>query len=210
MIELWALAGALAAGIDWRRLAALGLAVLAPLPATVLVACAVWKGRRASVSRAALFCEAAAAELRAGAALRRALQISARSVGCSSEAVLAEDGAPLELVARALGAAMPDIRAELELVIAPAQRSGARIADLLDEIGSVAIARAEVAAEVQMSTAPVRATVLVFALAPLAYLATRGGLPIADGPGQSLATMAGTGLFLAGLAAVATMMWRAT
>lgn len=210
MIETWALAGALAAGIDWRRIVVLGVAVLAPLPATALVAWAVWKGRRAVMNRAALFCEAAAAELRAGAPLRGALATSARSVGCRSEAGMTEAGAPMDAVARALGAALPDIRAELELVIAPAQRSGSRIADLLDEIGSVATARAEVDAEVQMSTSPVRATVLVFALAPLAYLATRGGPSPPAGPGQSLMTLAGTGLFLAGLAVVATMMWRAT
>lgn len=210
MIEVWVLAGALAAGVDWRRLTMLGLAVLTPFLAAGLVAWAMWKGRRAGVNRAALFCEAAAAELRAGAPLRGALVTSARSVGCSSEAGMAEEGAPLEAVARALGAAMPDIRAELELVIAPAQRSGARVADLLDEIASVAIAKAEVAEEVQMSTSPVRATVLVFALAPLAYLATRGGPPLAGTPGQGLVTMAGTGLFLSGLAVVATMMWRAT
>lgn len=210
MIEVWVLAGALAAGVDWRRLTVLGLAVLMPFLAAGLVAWAMWKGRRAGVNRAVLFCEAAAAELRAGAPLRGAIVTSALSVGFRSEAGMAEAAAPLEAVARALGAAMPDIRPELELVIAPAQRSGARVADLLDEIASVAIAKAEVSEEVQMSTSPVRATVLVFALAPLAYLATRGGPPVAGTPGQGLITMAGAGLFLAGLAVVATMMWRAT
>lgn len=210
MMEAWALAVALVAGMDWKRLALLGLAVLAPIPATVVLAWAVWKGRRAGVSRAALFCEAAAAELRAGSPLRPALAASARSVGCRQEAGLLETGAPLEVAARALGAAMAEIRAELELVIAPAQRSGARIADLLDEIGSVAMARAEVAGEVQMSTSPVRATVLVFTLAPLAYLATKGGPTVAGDGGLGLVTMTGTGMFLAGLAVVASMMWRAT
>ncbi|MBW3666066.1 MAG: hypothetical protein KY394_00585 [Actinobacteria bacterium] len=210
MIEVWALAGALAAGVDWRRLAVLGGAVLAPLPATLLVGYAIWKGRRATVNRAALFCEAASAELRAGASLRSALETSARSVGCASGSELARTGAPLGVVARAVGAAMPEIRAELELTIVSAQRSGSRVADLFDEVGSLAIARAEVAGEVQMSTSPVRATVLVFAAAPLAYLATRGALPLGDSPGQAVASMAGAGLFLVGLGAVAWMIWRAT
>jgi len=210
MIEVWALAAALAGGVDWRRLAVLGAAVLAPVPATLLVAYAVWRGRRVSVNRAALLCEAASAELRAGASLRTALEVSARSVGCVSAAELARAGAPLGRAARAIGAVLPEIVMELELILVSAQRSGARIADLFDEIGSLALARADVAAEVQMSTSPMRATVLVFAAAPLVYVAARGGLPTAAGAGQALASMVGAGLFLTGLGVVAWMVSKAT
>lgn len=210
MIEVWALAAALAGGVDWRRLSVLGAAVLAPLPATLVVAYAVWRGRRVSENRAALLCEAAAAELRAGASLRTALEVSARSVGCVSAAELARAGAPLGRAARAIGAVLPEVALELELILVSAQRSGARIADLFDEVGSLALGRADVAAEVQMSTSPTRATVLVFAAAPLVYLAARGGLPVTGSPGQALASMAGAGLFLAGLAVVGWMVRKAT
>jgi hypothetical protein len=207
MIEVLGLAGAWAAGMETRRVALLAAAVLAPAPASLLLGYAVWRGRRTEESRAASFCEAAASELRAGASLRRALEVSARSVGCLEGAELAAAGASLSDVADAIGEDLPEIGPELSLILVPAQRSGARVADLFDEIGSVTIARAEIIAEVRMSTSPVRATVLVLGMAPPAYLAVRGGLPVFEGAGGALA-LAGASLFFLGLGAVVWMLGR--
>ena len=207
MMEILGLAGAWGAGMEWRRMALLAVAVLAPVPASLLVAYAVWKGRRMEENRASSFCEAAASELRAGASLRRALEVSARSVGCGAGAELAEAGASLSDVADAVADDVPEIGPELSVVVGPAQRSGARVADLFDEIGSVAIARAEIIAEVRMSTSPVRATLMVLGMAPPAYLAMRGGMPVYQGVGGVLA-LAGAALFLLGLGAASWMLGR--
>lgn len=205
MIEVSALAVAWAAGMDSRRALLIAAAVLTPVPAVLLIGYAIWKSRRQEGSRAASFCEATASELRAGSSLRRALEYSARSVGLSAAAALARGGAAMAEVAAAIGRELPEIGAPLTATLARAQRSGARVADLFDEIGSLAIAQAEIAAEVNMSTAPVRATVAVLALAPAAFLATRGGELSREVPGQGLASLAGALLFLSGLAAVVWM-----
>ncbi|MGH8944580.1 MAG: hypothetical protein ACRDVL_00330 [Acidimicrobiia bacterium] len=202
MVEAWALALAWAAGMDHRRAALLAAAVLTPVPTSLLVGYAIWKGRRQEESLAASFCEATASELRAGSSLRRALEVSARSVGLTAAAGLAGAGAALGEVAQAIGRELPEIGNELAVTLVPAQRSGARVADLFDEIGSLAIARAEIAAEVNMSTAPVRATASLLVMAPLAFLAMRSGIPSQVVPGQNLASFAGVVMFLIGLAAV--------
>ena len=202
MVEAWALALAWAAGVDHRRVALLAAAVLIPVPASLVVAYAIWKGRRQEGSLAASFCEATASELRAGSTLRRALEVSTRSLGLTTAAGLAAAGTALGEVAQAIGRELPEIGSELAATLARAQRSGARVADLFDEIGSLAIARAEIAAEVNMSTAPVRATASVLVLAPLAFLAMRSGIPSQAVPGQNLTSFAGAGMFLIGLAAV--------
>lgn len=208
MVKVWALAGAFAAGMDIRRFAVLAAAVLAPFPSVLLVAYALWRGRRIAENRAALLCEAVSAELRAGASLRTALETSAASVGCHAASRLAHSGAPLADVAHAVGDSLPEIRAELELTMVSAQRSGARVADLFEEIGGLAIAGAEVAREVRISTSPVRATLIVFAAAPLAYLAWRGAIPQEQSSQTELASVAGALLFLGGLAAATWMIRR--
>jgi Flp pilus assembly protein TadB len=202
MIRVLALALAWAAGMDDRRVVLLAVAVLTPLPASLLIGYAIWKGRRHEGSMGASFCEATASELRAGSSLRRALEVSARSVGLGAAAALAAAGADLRDVSNAIGRDLPEIGPLLTVTLAPAQRSGARVADLFDEIGSLAIAEAEIAAEVNMSTAPVRATVAVLAAAPVAFLAMFGGRSSQHVPGQDLASLAGALLFLAGLVAV--------
>lgn len=207
MMEVLGLAGAWGAGMDWRRVTLLAIAVLAPVPASLLVAYAVWRGRRTEESRAASFCEAAGSELRAGSSLRRALEVSARSVGSRVGAQLAASGASLTDVADAIAEDLPEIGPELSVILGPAQRSGARVADLFDEIGSVAIARDEIIAEVRMSTSPVRATVMVLGMAPPAYLAMRGGIPVYEGMGAVLA-LAGAALFFLGLGAASWMLGR--
>src|SRR5919106_2115703 len=103
MVEAWALALAWAAGVDHRRVALLAAAVLIPVPASLVVAYAIWKGRRQEGSLAASFCETTASELRAGSSLRRALQVSTRSLGLTTAAGLAGPRTPL-------GAGAPAVR----------------------------------------------------------------------------------------------------
>lgn len=206
MAETWALAWAWAAGMEWRRLLLLALTVMAPLPAALLVGYSIWRGHRHEGTLAVSFCEAAASELRAGSSLRRALEVSARAAGLEAAAALAGAGAALSEVARAISHDLPEIGPELSVTLIPAETSGARVADLFDEIGWLAIARAEIAAEVNMSTAPARSTVAVLVLAPLAYLATRGGIPSPEIPGQAMVSVAGGILFVTGLAAVVWIM----
>jgi hypothetical protein len=202
MVEIWAIAGAWAAGVDSRRIGVLAAAVLVPVPTSLLIVYAIWRGRRQEASKAVAFCMAAASEMRAGSSVLRALEVSSRSAGIPPAAALAAEGAPLQEVVRAIGEHLPEIGPELAAALGPAQRGGARVADLFDEIASLAIAQADIAAEVKMATAPVRATVAVLALAPLLYLAWRGGIPANEVPGQSVVSLVGAILFLIGLSAV--------
>lgn len=211
-MELVLLALGLAAGAPPWRIALLAVAIWFPWGVAVLVLVVFTVHRRAGGDRAARFLEGVAAELRAGSSLRQALAASARAVGEEGLAAACMEGGYGEVGAVA-AAAFPGIGREIEVTIAGAARSGGAAADLFDELASVALAHEEIRREVVVASAPGRVAAGIFVGAPALYLGQRwaaGDLAVlfASGP-RRIAGIAGMSLFLAGLAGVLVVMWRA-
>ncbi len=211
-MELVAVAAAVAVGLEFRKMMLLAGAVFAPLAMLGGLAVLYWRQRTIAESRAAMFCEGVASELRSGSPLGHALAAAAAPV---EEAALdaLTPGTPQTEAAHMVGEAFPEVGPELESTITAAFRSGSKSADLFDEIGSLAIAQAEVSREVRVASAPARATALIFIAAPTIYLvlqARSGGLArLLAHPEQRLVSMIGLGLFGAGLLAAGLLAWRA-
>lgn len=209
MIVLVLLSAGLAAGVDPRRMALLAGAAYLPFLVAGLVAFVVWKSRPEEDSRASLFCEGVASELRAGASLRSALATAAASVGAAA----ASPGSAMPAVASGVAEEFPAIGEELRLTIVNADRTGSDNAALFDEIGALALAQSEVRREVRTATAPGRATALVLMAAPLFFVASRfsgdGFDTLLASPQQRYVAVFGLSLFLAGLAGVVLVVWRA-
>jgi len=214
VIVVLVLAAAFAAGVDARRLALLGAAVHLPLVAAGVIALHWYRERADHSNDPALFCEGVASELRAGSTLRDALTTSAISVGAISSSVGEFGGLSAQEVATQVAEAMPSIAREIEHTVIAAARSGSDAASLFDEIGSLAIAQAEIKREVKMATAPGVATALVLVGAPVVYLIGQlesGGL--ADhfsSPQQRVVALLGLGLFSMGLGLACLVLWRAS
>jgi Flp pilus assembly protein TadB len=211
MIELLALAVALAAGIDVRRVGLLAITLYLPVVVVGMAAISMWRARRDAEDRSALFCEAVASELRAGSPLREALSAAGASVRGSYRA--ADPGSSIDEIARALGDEFEDVGVELEMTIKTAARAGSQAADLFDEIGSVAIARSEISHEVRVGSSPARATAIVFVSVPVIYLVIQARSGTLTGllaaPEQRIAGVTGLLLFMAGIVSAALLMWRA-
>jgi Flp pilus assembly protein TadB len=211
MIELLALAVALAAGIDVRRVGLLAITLYLPVVVVGMAAISMWRTRRDAEDRSALFCEAVASELRAGSPLREALSAAGASVRGSYRA--ADPGSSIDEIARALGDEFEDVGVELEMTIKTAARAGSQAADLFDEIGSVAIARSEISHEVRVGSSPARATAIVFVSVPVIYLVIQARSGTLTGllaaPEQRIAGVTGLLLFMAGIVSAALLMWRA-
>lgn len=200
---------ALAMGVDIRRLIVLALVVVAPMLLVALMALLIWRSRPGDNDRPALFCEAASAELRAGASLRQAIAEAYRSVGGASEAT----DVPTADLAAMVADEFPSIGAELQLTIANSSKSGNDVATILDEIAALSVAQSEIRREVATATAPGRATALVLTGAPALYVMARagsGGLGrLLLSPQQRLITLLGFGLFVLGLGIALAVVWRA-
>lgn len=199
MIEATALGIALIAGVDARRIIFLALALMVPIVVIAVALVAALGRRRASDTESIAFCEAVAGELRAGAHLADAV---ARSLAAGGHGSV--DLAHMESV-------FPEIGVELRAVIQSAG-SGARVADLFDEIGSLAIAQSEIVRELRVATAPAKVTAAVFVGAPVVYLGLRfgsGSLPsLLASSGQRIAGFVGLVLFTLGAVLVGGLMWR--
>lgn len=214
MIIVISLAVAFGLGVDPRRLALLAGAVYLPVIVGSLIALYWFRARPDDSNAPALFCEAVASELRAGANLRDALATAATSVGGDAKSVDLPPGSPMTEVAARVAAAFPTVEEELRLVAIAASRSGADAAALFDEIGSLSIAQSEVRREVRVATAPGRATAVVLIGAPLFYLVSRAssdGLgTLLASPEQRVVAAIGLGLFAAGLAWACLVLWKAS
>lgn len=214
MIVAVTLVLAFALGVEPRRLALLAGAVYLPLVVGVLIGLHWFRARPDDENSPAIFCEGVASELRAGATLRDALATAATSVGSDPTQVGSSSASPMTEVAAHVAEKFPGIGEELRLTVLAASRSGSDAAALFDEIGSLAIARADVRREVRMATAPGRATALVLLGAPLVYLVSQigsGGLAdLLASPEQRMVGMIGLGLFLLGLAVACLVLWRAS
>jgi hypothetical protein len=188
-------AAALAAGVEWRRLAALALALVAPLPFLGLVALLWWRARPGLSTRAVRFCEAVSAELRSGASMRQAVEKSALSVDAPAVARLCREGAPMTEVARTASTDFDQVGPELAALLA------------------LALAQVEVAHEVSIASAPARATGAVLLLAAVfgvGWALTRGGVePFLRHPAQRAAVILGAGLVVSGLALAILILRRA-
>lgn len=193
----------LIAGLDWRRLALILGVIHAPLAVAGLVAVHVWRMRPRPGTRAVLFCDGVAAELRAGSTLRSALAAASAAVSAIRVERLCSEGAPMAEIARAARAEFPEIGPEVAAVVERAATLGSPISALFEEIGGLALAEVQVAQEVRSATAPARMTAAVLLLAPvaaLAWMAGRGGIgSLLEAPAQRLATLVGLALVLLGL-----------
>lgn len=209
MIVAVVLAAAYAAGVDARRLVLIAGAVYLPLFLAVLIAAHWYRARSEENNRSSLFCESVSAELRAGATLRDAIATAAASIGCDPIPV----GSSMEYASSRVAEYFPAIGEELRLTVRAASRAGSDAAALFDEIGSLAIAQAEIRQEVRVATAPGRATALVLVGAPLLYVINRVGsgemssyLATSE---QRVAVLVGLGLFTVGLVVASLVLWRA-
>jgi Flp pilus assembly protein TadB len=213
MIVVVALAAALAAGVDMRRVAVLAGAVYLPLVAAGLILLHWFRARPDDHNRPTLFCEGVASELRAGATLRDALATAATSVGTSPMSLSDPHGSMTEVAAK-IAESFPTIGQELRLTVIAAARSGSDSAALFDEIGALALAQSEIRHEVRVATAPGRATALVLVGAPVLYLSSQlgtGGLAaFLASSQQRVVALIGLALFLAGLGGACAVLWRAS
>ena len=214
MIVVLMLAIAFGLGVDLRRLLVLAAAIYLPIAVSALIAVHWFRARPDAESSASLFCEGVASELRSGANLRDALTTAATSVGSEPTPVDLTSAASIAEVAARVSGRFPEIADELELTIIAASRSGSDAASLFDEIGSLAIAQAEVRREIRVATAPGRATALVLVGAPVVYVLSRfssGGLSrLLASSDQRVVAFIGLGLFLLGLATAALVLWSAS
>jgi len=119
-----AIAAGLSAGVDWRRLGLVCLALTAPIPAGVIIGCYGWRQRPRLSMRAPRFCDAIVGELRSGASLRGALGLAAGSVDADEVARLCRLGASMTEISSAARIEFPDIGDELAAVLARAERAG--------------------------------------------------------------------------------------
>lgn len=203
------LAAAFALGLDIRRLLFLACVVYLPIVAGAVVVLVVWRARPREDTRAALFCEGVAAELRAGSVLRDALATAVTAVGGAEIPAWL----PVAGLAEQVAAEFPDIEAELRLTVINAARTGSDTAALFDEIGSLALAQSEIRREVHVATAPGRATAFVLVGAPLFYIAGQAG---SGGVSRMLASsqqrvvaLLGLAVFTVGLVAAVAVVTRA-
>lgn len=208
MIPLF-LAIAVFLDVDLRRVALLAAVAYAPVVVAAAIALLAWRSRPAQDMRPALFCEAVASELRAGATLRHAVTGAAVSVGGLAMAT----DQTLEHLAGEVAAGFPQIGEELRLTLLSAARTGSDTAALFDEIGALALAQSEIRREVKVATAPGRATALILLGAPLAYLLGQSGsgklADLLSSPEQRVVALLGLGLFLLGLCIAFVVVWRA-
>jgi Flp pilus assembly protein TadB len=199
--------------VEPLRLGLLAVILYAPVLAVPVVLFAAFKGRSGIDDRAALFCESVASELRSGLSLQQAVESGAISVGVSVPHHGARGTSPFQETVEGIEQEFPEIGRELRATVEASARSGGGAAAVFDEVGSMAIAQAEIAREVEAASAPARATAWFFVVVPAGYVTLQlrsGSLAGAlEAPEQRLAAGAGLALFLAGLAAVVFMMWRA-
>lgn len=208
---IWALlALGLALEADWRRLALLAVMMAAPVPALLLVGAHWWRSRPDQSMRAPWFCDAVAAEIRAGSTVRLALETAARSVDATRIADLCSTDASMEEIAAAARVEFPGIGVELGALVARAQRLGVTPAALFDELGNLGLAQVEVAHEVAAATAPAKAASVVLLAVPMVALAVVTGRGDIDSylaqPAQRAAALIGLSLTLVGLTLAVLML----
>jgi len=208
MTPMLGLALGYALGIDLRRLALLAATVYVPAVVALLVVWAWWRARSVGEETTVLFCDGVASELRAGATLGGALRTAATALGRHLDGIVGDRPAD---IAECVASEFPGIAQELRLIIRNASRGGTDAAALFDEVGSLAIAQAELRREVRMATSPGKATALVLIAAPVLYLLTQLGdiNRLIGTPEQRVVAILGLSLFAVGLITAVLVMSRA-
>jgi hypothetical protein len=201
------------AGVDYRRSILLVLALVAPLPVAALIGIHAWRARPRVSTRAAVFCEAVAGEMRSGASLRFALERAAASVGAPRLEQMSRDGATLPDLATAAKEEFEEIGVEVGAVIERLSRLGSPAAAIFDELAVLSLAQVEVAHEVATAAAPARATAVVLLLVPLVAI---GSVTMSGRIGGYLSTSAqrisaviGLALIVIGIGAAGSILSRA-
>lgn len=214
-MEALVVSAGVAAGGDWRRLALVAGAVWAPLPFAVAVAAVAIVGRRAEArSRSGSdvrFAESVVGELRAGGSLRSALRAACAELPSASRMVRRLDvGEPLAVAIQGLGA-LPSIGGLVETAV-EVGGGGGRMLPVFEELMVHAAAEDAARAELRIALAPVRASMVVLAGAPLLYLmwslASGRMARLLARPGGMWLTAVGGVLFLAGVAAMLLLAGR--
>ena len=200
-------------GVDHRRTVLLLSVLLVPVPVAGLIAVHVWRARPRTSTRAAVFCEAVAGELRSGASLRYALERAASSVGAPALEQLSREGASLPDLADAAKQEFEEIGVEVAAVIERLSWLGSPAASLFDEMAVLALAQVEVAHEVASATAPARATGAVLLLVPLIAIGSvtmngRVGGYLSTSP-QRVSAVIGLALVLLGIGVAGSIVRRA-
>ncbi len=202
MTAALALAAAMVAGAPPATVAALALALFRPGWLLVGAALGAGVGVRRRAGRdddaGAMLFRAMAAELRAGATLRAALEAGAATVpgvDLRSARRVAQSGASMDEVAAELSTALPSdgrlAGAALRLVAG----SGGRAASVLDQLAAQAASRAALAREQRALTAQARLSALLVGAGP----ALLGVVLLAGGRGRDLAAAGSLGLGVLGV-----------
>lgn len=200
-------------GVNLWRLTLLGVVLYVPILAVPMVMYTALRGRTGVDDRAAVFCESVSSELRSGLSLRDAVVSAAGTVGVAAVSLRDPVTQSWHSIVESLEQEFEGIGRELRATIDVSLGSGGAAAAVFDEIGSMALAQAEITHEVRSASAAARATAWFFLLAPAAYFAYQTHSGTLSGslllPEQRIAALAGFLLFLAGLAAVVYLIWRA-
>lgn len=144
--------------------------------ASGLAVVAVWYANRvggAQSSAEAVFLQAVALELRAGATVRSALDsASLRTPGLPLDGAtrLARAGAPMADVAGFLAAALPRYGAMTAAAIDTAGMTGGRVASVFDALAQIAVEDLELARERRAVTAQARISALIVGGLPVLFL----------------------------------------
>ena len=208
---IWVLlAAGFALGADWRLIGGLAIALAFPTLCVAALAIHWWRQRSGISMRSAIFCDAVAAELRAGATSRGAVETAARSVDAQELADLCRVGVPMPTIAGIARSEFADIGDEIEALLARTDGIGASPAAVFDELGNLALAQVEVAHEVATATAPAVATAAVLLVGPIVALAiTASGAGFDDllaQPAQRAAALVGAGLVVTGVSVGVLML----
>lgn len=194
-------------------------AVAALRPAWFLAAMALWgllgagrRGNRGVAGAEATFLHGVAAELRAGAGLRGALESAAgRAPELSLGSVVrrAVTGRPLPEVAAELAAALPGNGRLAAAAVRTAGATGGRVADVFDGLALMALEEAELARERRVATAQARLSAMIVAGLPVLFLAVlvvTGRLELLSGAGAAGMALLTAGLTLLAVGVIAIWM----
>lgn len=175
MFEALVVVVAINAGVDLRVTALIAVALWFPLLCVLPLALHLFRSRPGRDTRAATFCQAMAREVRAGGSLRASLDGAAQIVAAPEICDRIAAGHTIAQLLPALRREFPLVGAEMTSVVQSVAVSGAPSAPLFDELGDLALAQVEMAAEIKVATASARASALVLVGLPIAYLTYQVG-----------------------------------
>lgn len=194
-------------------------ATLAPIPTLVLlglISIVVRMGNKVARRDEAAFLHGIAMEMRAGSNLRAAIVDAAAAhpdLELGPAVRLASVGAPVGLIARALGDALPEYGDVAEAAIRIAGATGGRVASVFESLAQVAAEDREIRREAKAATAQARISAWIVGGMPVGFLlfqvATgRIGELLESSIGVAVLALGG-GLLSLGIGAVIVMLRKA-